>query len=110
MNHRDTEKNREQYQRYLRGETDDFPYLDDEEKELIESIENGDDYVPMPKDEEDKLIGLMKQAIENRERTAYSFRHADFQVLKQTLQGQGANEDIIKTLEDFMSDKMVVPA
>jgi predicted DNA binding CopG/RHH family protein len=42
----------------------DFEYLDDEERELIESIESGE-YIPLPKKERDKHMAMLRQAARN---------------------------------------------
>ena len=102
---------REQHEMYLRGETDEYPYIDDEEKELIESIEsNIDDYVSMPKDEMDQLIARMKKAIDNKENQEYRIRYADFKRLKEHLASQGIDKKVMMTLDEFMSDKLVINA
>ena len=101
---------REQYEMYLRGETDEFPYIDDEEKELIESIENGDNYVEMPEDEMNEFIARLRKGIENQENMEYRLKFEDLKKFKQELKEKGANEKIIEELENFMSDKMMVNA
>jgi predicted DNA binding CopG/RHH family protein len=42
----------------------DFEYLDDEEKELIESIEKGP-WTPLPQEEQMRMMALMRQAARN---------------------------------------------
>ena len=85
---------------------EEMKYFDEEERELIESIENSDDYVEAPQGELDEII-LGVQAWESQK---YMLRIADFQSLKIDLKEKGANDEVMEALENFMSDKMVVNA
>ncbi len=102
----------EQHEKYLRGEIDEYPYIDEEERELIEGIENdieNGNYTIMPKEEMELLMDKVRKGILEEERQ-YKMKVKDFEVLKEDLEHKGANEEVIKALEDFMSDKMVVNA
>ena len=99
---------REQYEMYLRGETDEFPYIDDEEKELIESIENGDNYVEMPEDEMNEFIARLRKGIANQENMEYRLKFEDLKEFKQELEEIGVSEEIIIRFNNFIEDKKVL--
>ncbi len=79
-------------------------YFDEEERALIESIENGGDYVEAPQEEIDEIVA----GVRAWEAQKYVLRMSDLQTLKKDLELKGANEAVIKALEDFMSDKTVL--
>ena len=90
------EASKQAYQDYLDGKRDDFPYIDEEEKEIVEAItpefyqriaEETEEEVQKKKDEFYKRFNLNKAIKRNIE-----FENEDLDKLKQDLANNGARD------------------